>query len=37
VLELLEMLIMPCRAPTFMLGYEGWAETFPVRRVEPEP
>ena len=37
VLELLEMLIMPCGAPKFMLGYEAWAESFPVRRVEPEP
>lgn len=37
VLELLEMLIMPCGAPKFMLGYEAWAESFPVRRVELEP
>ena len=28
------MLIMPCGAPKFMLGYEAWAESFPVRRVE---
>ena len=34
VLELLEMLIMPCGAPKFMLGYEAWAESFPVRRVD---
>ena len=34
VLELLEMLIMPCGAPKFMLGYEVWAESFPVRRVD---
>lgn len=24
----------PCGAPKFMLGYEAWAESFPVRRVD---
>jgi 4-carboxymuconolactone decarboxylase len=34
VLELLEMLVLPCGVPKFMLGYEAWADSFPVRRVE---
>jgi len=34
VLELLEMLVMPCGAPKFMIGYEAWTECFPVRRIE---
>jgi len=34
VLELLELLALPCGVPKFMLGYEAWAESFPVRRVE---
>ena len=34
VLELLEMLVLPCGVPKFMLGYEAWTESFPVRRVE---
>jgi 4-carboxymuconolactone decarboxylase len=34
ILELLEMLILPCGVPKFMLGYEAWTESFPVRRVE---
>ncbi len=34
ILELLEMLVMPCGAPKFMMGYEAWTECFPVRRVE---
>lgn len=36
VLELLEMLVMPCGAPKFMIGYEAWTECFPVRQVELE-
>ncbi len=36
ILELLELLVLPCGVPKFMLGYEAWAESFPVRRVEPE-
>jgi len=34
VLELLEMLVLPCGGPKFMLGYEAWTESFAVRRVE---
>ena len=34
ILELLELLVLPCGVPKFMLGYEAWAESFPVRRVE---
>jgi 4-carboxymuconolactone decarboxylase len=34
VLELLEMLVMPCGVPKFMLGYEAWTESFPVERIE---
>ncbi len=34
ILELLEMLVLPCGVPKFMLGYEAWTESFPVRRVE---
>lgn len=34
ILELLEMLVMPCGAPKFMVGYEAWTECFEVRRVE---
>ena len=34
VLELLELLVLPCGVPKFMLGYEAWAESFSVRRVE---
>ncbi len=34
VLELLEMLALPCGVPKFMLGYEAWTESFTVRRVE---
>ena len=36
ILELLEMLLAPCGVPKFMLGYEAWTESFPVRRVEPD-
>jgi 4-carboxymuconolactone decarboxylase len=36
VLELLEMLVMPCGVPKFMLGYEAWSESFTVRRIEPD-
>ena len=34
VLELLELLALPCGVPKFMLGYEAWSESFTVRRVE---
>ncbi len=34
ILELLEMLALPCGVPKFMLGYEAWTESFTVRRVE---
>jgi 4-carboxymuconolactone decarboxylase len=34
VLELLELLVLPCGVPKFMLGYEAWTESFTVRRVE---
>ncbi len=37
VLELLELLVLPCGVPKFMLGYEAWTECFPVRRIELEP
>jgi hypothetical protein len=36
ILELLELLVLPCGVPKFMLGYEAWTESFPVRRVEVE-
>ena len=36
VLELLEMLVLPCGVPKFMLGYEAWTESFTVRRIEPD-
>ena len=36
ILELLEMLVCPCGVPKFMLGYEAWAESFPVQRIEPD-
>jgi len=36
ILELLELLVLPCGVPKFMLGYEAWIESFPVRRVEVE-
>ena len=34
VLELLEMLVLPCGVPKFMVGYEAWTESFAVRRVD---
>lgn len=34
VLELLELLALPCGVPKFMLGYEAWSESFTVRRIE---
>ncbi|MBI4179389.1 carboxymuconolactone decarboxylase family protein [bacterium] len=34
ILELLELLVLPCGVPKFMLGYEAWTESFTVRRVE---
>ena len=34
VLELLEMLVLPCGVPKFMSAYEAWTESFTVRRVE---
>ena len=34
VLELLELLALPCGIPKFMLGYEAWSESFTVRRIE---
>ena len=34
ILELLELLVLPCGVPKFMLGYEAWTECFTVRRVE---
>jgi 4-carboxymuconolactone decarboxylase len=36
VLEVLELLALPCGLPKFMAGFEAWAEVFPVQRVEPE-
>lgn len=34
VLELLELLALPCGLPKFMLGFQAWAESFPIQRVE---
>ena len=34
VLELLELVMLPCGAPKFMLGYEAWLECFPVKRID---
>jgi 4-carboxymuconolactone decarboxylase len=34
ILELLEMLALPCGVPKFMLSYEAWTESFTVRRIE---
>lgn len=34
VLEALELLVMPCGLPKFMLGFAAWAECFPVERIE---
>lgn len=34
ILELLELLVLPCGVPKFMVGYEAWSESFTVRRVE---
>ena len=34
VLEVLELLALPCGLPKFMLGFEAWTEVFPVERVE---
>jgi 4-carboxymuconolactone decarboxylase len=36
VLEVLELLALPCGLPKFMLGFEAWTEVFPVERVEPD-
>lgn len=36
VLELLEMLVLPCGVPKFMTGYAAWTECFPVNRIEAD-
>lgn len=36
VLEVLEILVLPCGLPRFFIGYEVWAECFDVGRVEPD-
>lgn len=35
VLEVLELLALPCGIPKFMTGYEAWTDCFPVDRLEP--
>lgn len=37
VLEILELLALPCGLPKFMGGLEAWMDCFPVVRVEPGP
>jgi 4-carboxymuconolactone decarboxylase len=34
ILELLEVLVLMCGIPKFMMGYEAWKECFVVQRVE---
>ncbi len=34
LLEVLEILVLMCGAPKFMMGYEAWKECFEVQRVE---
>lgn len=35
VLEVIELLALPCGIPKFMIGYEAWTESFSVERLEP--
>lgn len=34
ILELLELLALPCGLPKFMHGFEAWTESFPVEQIE---
>jgi len=34
LLEVLEILVLMCGAPKFMMGYEAWKECLEVQRVE---
>ena len=36
VLEVLEILVLPCGLPRFFIGYEVWTECFDVSRIEPD-
>ncbi len=34
ILELLEILVLPCGVPKFVIGCEAWTECFDVQRIE---
>lgn len=34
VLEVLELLMLPCGIPKFMHGFQAWTECFPTQRIE---